>query len=87
MSWEYQVAGWDEWFESAKSKTYKHKSQCYTPNKHGLGYLRLVKKPNGPASAIIPYPPRQTVANAAPAAKSTSRWTVRRFIAAPSEQA
>ena len=47
--WQYQVAGWDEWFESAKSKGYKHKSQCYTPNKHGLGYLRLVKRPNGPA--------------------------------------
>jgi len=44
-----QVVGWEEWFESAKSKTYKHKSQCYTPNKHGLGYRRLIRQPNGPA--------------------------------------
>lgn len=45
----YQVKGWDEWFESAKSRSYRYKSQTYTPNKHGLGYRMLVKRPNGAA--------------------------------------
>lgn len=53
MAWKYKVAGWDEWFESAKSKGYKHKSQCYTPNKHGLGYLRLVRRDNGHGAALF----------------------------------
>lgn len=44
-----RVVGWEEHFESAKSKTYAHKSQAYMPNKHGLGYRRLVDMPNGPA--------------------------------------
>jgi hypothetical protein len=43
MSTVYRVKGWDEWFESAKSKGYKFKSQTYTPNKHGLGYRMLIR--------------------------------------------
>ena len=45
----YRVKGWDQFFESAKSKTYGHKQQTYMPNKHGLGYKRLLAQPNGEA--------------------------------------
>lgn len=45
----YRIKEWDEHFESAKSKTYKHKRQCYMPNKHGLGYRTMVKRKNGAA--------------------------------------
>ena len=45
----YRVRGWAEFFESAKSRTYKLKSQSYTPNKHGLGYRMMVRRPNGAA--------------------------------------
>jgi len=45
----YQVIGWEENFEGGKSKTYNHKSACQMPTKHGLGYRRLVRRPNGPA--------------------------------------
>ena len=44
-----RVKGWNEHFESAKSRTYKHKSQTYMPNKHGLGYRRIMAKKNGPS--------------------------------------
>ena len=44
-----RVKEWLEWFENAKSKTYRNKSQCQMPNKQGLGYKRLVKQPDGPA--------------------------------------
>jgi hypothetical protein len=44
-----RICGWDEHFESAKSRTYKHRSQVYMPNKHGLGYKRLIRMENGPA--------------------------------------
>ena len=49
MSNVYYVPSWAEHFESAKSKTYKHKSQTYMPNKHGLGYLRIMSHKDGPA--------------------------------------
>ena len=44
-----RVKGWNEHFESAKSRTYKHKSQTYMPNKHGLGYRRIMAEKNGPS--------------------------------------
>lgn len=45
----YQVKNWDTFFEGAKSKTYNNKTKCSMPCKHGLGFKRLVKRPNGPA--------------------------------------
>lgn len=45
----YQVVGWNEHFEGAKSRTYSNKSKCQMPTKHGLGYNRLVKRPEGAA--------------------------------------
>lgn len=45
----FRVKGWAEYFESAKSRTYKHRSQCYMPNKHGLGYRIIMEHPEGPA--------------------------------------
>ena len=45
----YQVSGWPEHFEGAKSKTYKNKSSCQMPTKHGLGYKRIIRRKNGPA--------------------------------------
>jgi len=45
----YQVPNWPHVFESAKSKTYKIKSQSYMPNKTGLGYKRILKHKDGPA--------------------------------------
>lgn len=44
-----RVKDWRERFESAKSKDYKIKSQSYMPNKQGLGYNRIVRRPDGPA--------------------------------------
>jgi len=44
-----RVNMWPDMFESAKSKTYNVKNQCYMPCKHGLGYTRLVGMKNGPA--------------------------------------
>jgi len=44
MTQIYQVKGWDEHFESAKSRTYNAKRQTYCPNKHGLGYRLLVRQ-------------------------------------------
>jgi hypothetical protein len=45
----YQVPGWPTTFESAKSKTYKLKTQTYMPNKTGLGYKRIMRQADGPA--------------------------------------
>jgi hypothetical protein len=45
----YQVKGWDDHFESAKSRNFKTRNQVYLPNKHGLGYRRLVSSKNGEA--------------------------------------
>jgi hypothetical protein len=44
-----QVKGWNEFFESAKTRTWSNKSQTYMPNKQGLGYRRLIALPNGEA--------------------------------------
>ena len=44
-----QVIGWDENFEGAKSKTYKNKTTCQMPTKHGLGYKKLVRGSDGAA--------------------------------------
>lgn len=43
----YRVKQWNEFFESAKSREYDHRSQCYMPNKHGLGYQYILALPNG----------------------------------------
>jgi hypothetical protein len=45
----YKVKDWETHFEGAKSKTYKNKSSCTMPCKHGLGYKKLVKSKNGAA--------------------------------------
>jgi len=45
----YQVIGWDEYFEGAKTKTYNNKTTCCMPCKHGLGYKRLIRHKHGPA--------------------------------------
>lgn len=45
----YQVIGWDEHFEGAKSRTYNHKTTCQMPTKRGLGYKRLIRQPDGAA--------------------------------------
>lgn len=44
-----RVKDWNDRFESAKSRTYGIKSQTYMPNKQGLGYIRILRHPNGPA--------------------------------------
>jgi len=43
----YQVKNWDKFFEGAKSKTYKNKTLCSMPTKHGLGYRRIVSQKHG----------------------------------------
>lgn len=48
-TWQYRVKDWAYHFESAKSKTYKHKRQCYMPCKNGLGYRALIRRERGPA--------------------------------------
>ena len=45
----YQIIGWDDNFEGAKSRTYKHKTTCQMPTKHGLGYRRLIGMKDGAA--------------------------------------
>ena len=45
----YQVVGWNENFEGAKSRTYSNKSACQMPTKHGIGYRKLVRSKNGAA--------------------------------------
>jgi len=44
-----KVKNWNKWFEGAKTRTYKRKSTCLMPCKHGLGYRRIIRLPNGPA--------------------------------------
>lgn len=44
-----RVANWDKNFESAKSREYTHRSQFYCPNKHGLGYRRILASDSGEA--------------------------------------
>ena len=46
----YRVKDWERWFESAKSKTFKNKTQAYIPRKqNGLGYNLLLGSKNGEA--------------------------------------
>jgi len=45
----YRVADWDKVFEGAKSRTYNNKTSCQIPNKHGLGYRKLIRRKDGPA--------------------------------------
>jgi hypothetical protein len=45
----YQVNDWSENFEGAKSRTYKNKTACQMPTKHGLGYKKLVRGEDGAA--------------------------------------
>lgn len=45
----YQVKDWNDHFEGAKSRTYKNKSTCQMPTKHGLGYKKIIRHKNGPA--------------------------------------
>ena len=45
----YQVKDWPRLFEGAKSKSYKNKSSCQMPTKHGIGYRRLVRSKKGDA--------------------------------------
>lgn len=44
----YRIKDWDETFESAKSRGYNQKSHSYIPNKHGVGYVRMLQQPDGP---------------------------------------
>lgn len=46
---KYQVRGWAEHFETAKTAGYVHKASVVFPLKQGLGYRRLVRRPNGPS--------------------------------------
>ncbi len=42
----YQIAGWNEHFESATSRRIEHPSHCYMLNKqHGLGMARIMAHP------------------------------------------
>lgn len=45
----YRVAGWNEHFETAKSRTYNQCTNVYVPNKQGIGYKRIIAEPDGPA--------------------------------------
>jgi hypothetical protein len=45
----YQIKNWEDNFEGAKSKTYKNKTSCSMPTKHGLGYKKMIKSQNGAA--------------------------------------
>jgi len=45
----YTVHHWERIFEGSKSKTYKNKTSCQLPTKHGLSYKRLVKSKDGAA--------------------------------------
>ena len=45
----YQVVKWDKLFEGSKTRTYSNKSTCMMPNKHNLGYRKLVNQRNGAA--------------------------------------
>jgi len=45
----FVVSNWDKIFEGAKTKTYNNKRTCSMPNKHGLGYRKIVRSKNGAA--------------------------------------
>lgn len=45
----YRVKRWNDLFESAKSRTYNARNQVYMPNKHGLGYRRIISDSEGEA--------------------------------------
>lgn len=48
MNVVYQIIDWEDLFESAKSKTFKHCRKSYMPNKlDGCGFRRLMAIPNG----------------------------------------
>jgi len=60
----YRVVGWEDRFESSKSKAYNRKSQSYVPNKQGIGYMRIMREHDGAAiygawCAVIAYLSRQ----------------------------
>jgi len=46
----YRINGWDDCFETAKSRTIDRKSWGAHPLKHGAGYCRLMAMKTGPAS-------------------------------------
>lgn len=45
----YRVKAWNDLFESAKSREYNSRSQVYMPNKHGLGFKRILAHERGEA--------------------------------------
>jgi hypothetical protein len=45
----YRIKNWSDNFEGAKSKTYKNKTSCQMPTKHGLGYKKIIRSKNGAA--------------------------------------
>ena len=45
----FVVSNWEKFFEGAKSKTYNNKTTCSMPNKHGLGYRKIIRSKNGVA--------------------------------------
>jgi hypothetical protein len=53
VKYVYRVKDWEENFESAKSKGYKGRNQVYMPNKHGLGYRRLIAALGGRGEAMF----------------------------------
>ena len=45
----YKVKDWEKHYEGSKTKTYNNKTTCSMPNKHGLGYRKLIRSKDGPA--------------------------------------
>jgi hypothetical protein len=45
----HQIKGWDDHFESYKSRSVDHCSHAYVPNKMGMGYNYIMHEPDGPA--------------------------------------
>lgn len=45
----YQVVGWNDNFEVAKTRGFKNKSTCTMPCKHGLGFRLITTEPEGAA--------------------------------------
>jgi len=65
----YRIKGWQQHFESAKSRTYRCKSQAYMPTKQGLGYKRLMRNKDGAAifgawCALVQLVSRQEIGKA-----------------------
>lgn len=44
-----RIKNWNEFFETAKTKTYKIRNNCTMPNKHGLGYRVILANKGGEA--------------------------------------